>query len=226
MAVAGPILTAAAFMTHQIVVVRAANDFVAEHLPTSVPAGAGAAAGDGGPLGALAGVLWASEDRAAALLRDESGTPVLVALQYLGILSVGFAFVLIGMNAMRAGLLSRFMGYLAIAIGVFTVIAIFGPIGVIVQIFWLGALGLLLMNRWPNGRGPAWETVEAIPWPSAMDQRAALAGDQDDDDEEEDEEEDYEEEDVEPEADEPDDDGGPAPARHPASKKRKRKRRR
>jgi hypothetical protein len=34
-----------------------------------------------------------------------------------------------------------------------------------VQIFWLGAMGVLFMNRWPGGRGPAWETGEAEPWP-------------------------------------------------------------
>jgi hypothetical protein len=35
----------------------------------------------------------------------------------------------------------------------------------VVQIFWLGAMGVLFMNRWPGGRGPAWETGEAEPWP-------------------------------------------------------------
>ena len=38
---------------------------------------------------------------------------------------------------------------------------------VIIQAFWLGALGLLFLGNWPGGRGPAWETGEADPWPSA-----------------------------------------------------------
>ena len=72
--------------------------------------------------------------------------------------------IMIALNAMRAGLLSRFMGILGIFVGVVLVI----PLGVqILQLFWFAALGLLFLGRWPGGRGPAWETGEAIPWPGA-----------------------------------------------------------
>ena len=46
-------------------------------------------------------------------------------------------------------------------------------ISTIVQAFWLGALGALFLGRWPGGRGPAWETGEAEPWPTAAAARAA-----------------------------------------------------
>jgi hypothetical protein len=72
---------------------------------------------------------------------------------------------------MRAGLLSRFMGILGIFVGVLLVI----PLGVqILQLFWFAALGLLFLDRWPGGRGPAWQTAEAIPWPGAAEQREEI----------------------------------------------------
>ena len=41
--------------------------------------------------------------------------------------------------------------------------------------FWLGALGLLFIGRWAGGRGPAWETGTAEPWPSAAERRGEAA---------------------------------------------------
>jgi hypothetical protein len=79
--------------------------------------------------------------------------------------------IMISLNAMRAGLFSRLMGILGIFVGVLLVI----PLGVqILQLFWFGALGLLFLNRWPGGRGPAWQTGEAIPWPGAAEQREEI----------------------------------------------------
>jgi len=49
-------------------------------------------------------------------------------------------------------------------------------VSAVVQAFWLGALGALLVGRWPGGRGPAWETGEADPWPSSAERRAELMG--------------------------------------------------
>src|SRR4051794_35573277 len=90
-------------------------------------------------------------------------------------LAMGLALVLIGMNAMRSGVLSRFMGIIGIIVGVLLVLPIFGSVP-FVQVFWLGALGLLFLGRWPQGgRGPAWESGEAIPWPTAADRQAAIA---------------------------------------------------
>ena len=49
----------------------------------------------------------------------------------------------------------------------------------IIQAFWLGALGLLFLGNWPGGRGPAWETGEAVPWPSPQQRRGQVeAGDE------------------------------------------------
>ena len=91
----------------------------------------------------------------------------------LGAFAAGFGFVLLGLNAMRAGLLTRFMGVLAMIVGVTFILPI-DQQGVI-RAFWLIALGFLLALKWPGGAPKAWLTGEAEPWPSATEQRAQRA---------------------------------------------------
>lgn len=209
-AILGPLITAGLFLTRQVMIADKAKEFDALNLPTSVPPGSAGA-------GEVAALVFAANDRAAGLIDEVNSAPVLYVGQFVGVLTLAFAFVLISLNAMRAGLLPRFLGYLGVIVGVLGVLAVLGPVGALVQIFFMLALGPLLMDRWPNGRGPAWESGEATPWPSAMDQRAAEAEAADADaDADEDEP-----------AVEPDDEPGePADAPHPASKKRKKKKRR
>ena len=76
---------------------------------------------------------------------------------------------------MRAGLLTRMLGYLGIAAGAMLVLF---PLP-IVQVFWLAALGVLLLGRWPGGEPPAWRSGQAEPWPAPSasgGSRAAAAG--------------------------------------------------
>lgn len=91
-------------------------------------------------------------------------------------LAVAFAFVLGCLFAMRAGVLPRYMGYVGIAIGALGFLPILPYVSVILEIVWLPAIGLLFLNRWPGGRGPAWETGEPIPWPTQANRRALLQG--------------------------------------------------
>jgi len=86
-----------------------------------------------------------------------------------GTLCLALSYVLVSVNAMRAGLLSRFMGIVGIIAGALLVIPLLP--GSVIQLFWVIALGVLFLNRWPNGRGPAWSKVEPIPWPSAAQTR-------------------------------------------------------
>ncbi len=112
------------------------------------------------------------------LVNDQLGVGGVVAVSGIGTaagLGLAFMLLLISLNAMRAGLLSRFMGVLGIIVGVLLVIPLQGNLPV-VQVFWLAALGMLFLDRWPQGRGPAWEAGEAIPWPTANDRRDALTG--------------------------------------------------
>ena len=116
-------------------------------------------------------------DRADAI----GDSSVLVAAQLIGIpgtqaiglasLALGLAWVVICLNAMRIGLLTRFMGVLGVICGALIVLPILSPLP-IVQTFWLGAMALLLAGRWPSGLPPAWVTGEAQPWPSSAELRA------------------------------------------------------
>ncbi|MGB2695822.1 MAG: hypothetical protein WBD55_11650 [Dehalococcoidia bacterium] len=96
------------------------------------------------------------------------------AIDYFAILAqlvFAFAFVAVSVSAMRAGLLTRFLGYLGLISGilfVFPVITI--PI---VQVYWLGMVAMLLSGRAPGGMPPAWQTGEAVPWPSSAELREA-----------------------------------------------------
>jgi hypothetical protein len=106
---------------------------------------------------------------------EDSRGAIGTAAGFAGTLAIAFAYVIISLNAMRAGLLSRFMGILGIGVGVLIVLPLL-PQGLpIVQMFWLGALGLLITGRWAGGRGPAWETGMAEPWPTAADRQQADA---------------------------------------------------
>jgi len=154
--------------------------------------------------------------RAERLLEDRSLASGIVASAGTFCLAVSFVFV--SLNAMRAGLLSRFMGIIGIFVGALLVLPLVPGGQSLIQLYWIVALGLLFLGRWPGARGPAWETVEAIPWPSAQQRRdevAASALPADDP------------RDPPPapvEADEAREEGEARP--HPVSRKRKRKRRR
>ncbi len=110
-----------------------------------------------------------------------TGSGVLAVLPLLGqfaslLLAIGF--VMIALNAMRVGLLTRFMGYLGIFTGVLVLFPIGSPVPV-VQGFWLLAVAYLLSGRWPTGVPPAWRSGRAEPWPSSAElreQRMRAAG--------------------------------------------------
>ena len=106
-----------------------------------------------------------------------SGTAAVIvqSLGLLGALALGFAFIVIGLNAMRVGLLTRFMGILAMISGVLFVIPVFGAGLPVVQAFWLIALALVVSGRSPAGLPPSWERGVAVPWPTQQEQREARA---------------------------------------------------
>jgi len=123
-------------------------------------------------------------------------------------LALTVAIVLISLNGMRTGLLTRFMGALGMVVGVFQVIQV-GASLPLVQTFWLAGLALLFAGRRPGGDPPAWRTGRAEPWPSAQEARKAQKQQQQEDD-------------PQPPPEEPE--RVPAGA-HRATSKRKRKRR-
>lgn len=106
----------------------------------------------------------AGEDRADQLLEDNASAGVF-ALNFAGQVATAFLFVMLPLRARRVGLLSPFMGILGVVTGALLVLQIVPVVPVIIEAFWLGALGSLFLDKWPGGRGPAWESGEAEPWP-------------------------------------------------------------
>jgi hypothetical protein len=97
-------------------------------------------------------------------------------------LALGFGIAIISLNAMRVGLLTRFMGILGVIVGV--AVAPILPIDQqgIIRVFWLAALGMLFLGRLPSGVPKAWTTGEAEPWPSQQqlrEQREAARAERD-----------------------------------------------
>jgi len=124
-----------------------------------------AAAGDL-PSGALR-----SGESTDAALRERTSLQIIGILGLASNLALAFALILISLNSMRAGLLSRFLGVLVIVIGV--LLPFLGAMPVLL-FFWLCALAALFVDRWPGGRGPAWATGRAIPWPGMAERNAEL----------------------------------------------------
>lgn len=103
----------------------------------------------------------------AKAIAEENLSGLGQGLSAAGPLAVGSSFLVTSLNAMRAGLLSQFMGILGIVIGALVTLQVVFPIGGLglIQLFWMGALAFLFLDRWPGGRGPAWATGQAEEWP-------------------------------------------------------------
>ena len=113
-------------------------------------------------------------DRTVQGVSDVKASGLLVGGQLAevaGRFALGGGWILIALHAMRTGLLTRFMGVLGIFSGVLIVLPVVGTPLPVVQAFWLLALAVILLDRWPGGVPPAWRTGKAEPWPTP--QRAA-----------------------------------------------------
>jgi MFS family permease len=114
-------------------------------------------------------------DKSAEAARDAQASPPVLAagiMQIAGVFALAVSFVLLALNGMRVGLLTRFMGVLGMIVGALFIIPL-GSSLPIVQAFWLVALGALFLGRWPAGLPPAWVTGEAQPWPTQQELREA-----------------------------------------------------
>ncbi len=95
----------------------------------------------------------------------------------LAALALTAGIIVVSINAIRVGLLTRWLG----VIGIFAGLLVFLPIGgatlEIIPAFWMVGMGVLYMGRWPNGDPPAWPSGEARPWPTQAERRAEREGD-------------------------------------------------
>jgi hypothetical protein len=146
----------------------------------------------GGILAAVAGIVYAvivaikvhqfattgtqTYDEANSITSG-AGLLVLQLAGQLAALLVAVSFVLVSLQAMRVGLLTKFLGYLGMLAGALVLFQITQiPV---VQLVWLVAVGYLISGRWPSGLPAAWRTGQAEAWPSGAAiraQRAAESG--------------------------------------------------
>jgi hypothetical protein len=115
----------------------------------------------------------AGDECATDLLQDQVN-PASVGLGLAGTVATAFLFVMLPLRARRAGLMSQFMAILGVVAGALIVLKITPLVPEILQAFWLGAMGALFLGNWPGGRGPAWETGQPDPWPSAAERRGLV----------------------------------------------------
>ena len=117
----------------------------------------------------------AAGDARAIHETDDSGA--LKAAQGLvlpGLLGLIVAMAYTSLQALRAGLLTRFVGSLGVGLGVAAIFI--PPLVLLPAVLWagfLGYLGLLFLDRAPGGRPPAWAAGEAIPWPRPGDEETS-----------------------------------------------------
>jgi Domain of unknown function (DUF4386) len=86
-------------------------------------------------------------------------------------LSLVFGMVMTNVNSIRTGLLGSFAGIIGVIAGVLYLLPVGPP--QLLLFFWLVSVGIVLLDRWPGGRGPAWASGKAMKWPSAAEKRGA-----------------------------------------------------
>ncbi len=92
-----------------------------------------------------------------------------IVIGIVGQLALAVGMLMASLQAMRAGLLTRFLGVLGAIGAVLFVIPLLGlPI---VQAYWLLMLALLLWNIGGAREPAAWQSGEAVPWPSSAELR-------------------------------------------------------
>ena len=91
-------------------------------------------------------------------------------VELLAALLLAIAFVLVCVQAMRVGLLPRFLGYIGMFAGALILIPIIQV--PVVQLYFLVSVGLIIAGQWPSGSPRAWLTGKAEAWPSSAEVRA------------------------------------------------------
>ena len=104
-------------------------------------------------------------------LTQTAALPVLQTLDLAAQFALDICLILIALNAMRVGLLTRFMGYTGIIVGIAGMLLFGSAPAVALEVFWMGGLAILFSGHWPGEEPPAWRTGQAEAWPNARDLR-------------------------------------------------------
>jgi MFS family permease len=107
-----------------------------------------------------------------ALTKGTANT-IVVYLALIAGLALAAGMVGAVVNALRVGLLPRWMGILGMLTGVLIFLPIGGATLEVVPAFWMVMMGILLIGKWPNEEPPAWKSGQSRPWPSRAQMRAA-----------------------------------------------------
>jgi Domain of unknown function (DUF4386) len=114
----------------------------------------------------------APKKHAENVVRDHFSTGKQLGLYLVNVLW-GAGLALTSLVAMRTGLLSRFLGVLGLIVGVLYAVPLLGGGGGLLQFLWYVAVGMVISNVWPGGRGPAWAAGAPVRWPGAAEKRLA-----------------------------------------------------
>jgi hypothetical protein len=106
----------------------------------------------------------ARENTADDALEDSGAISAAQVISFAGFLCFGVSLFYAGLWSMRTGLLSRFNGTFAMALGVVCAIPFFSQLGAFGAVLWMAFLAVFLARR-PESRPPAWVEGRAIPWP-------------------------------------------------------------
>jgi hypothetical protein len=161
--VAAPLFLAALAIFSGLSNLHAASEFVANEVPRLMENG-------------VALDSDRAEEVAADVLSEAPLRPLAAGFGIGGQLGFVIAMFYTCLQAMRVGLLTRFWGSLGMALGAVSILFF------LFALLWFVYLGVLLLGRVPGGKPPAWETGEAIPWPTPGDKAAAELTPQADDD--------------------------------------------
>lgn len=152
--IAAPLFLAMLALLSGISTLHAASDFVSNEVPHLLAKG-----------------VALNSDRADEIAKeaidDAPLRPLAAGFGLGGQLGFVVAMVYTCLHAMRVGLLPRFWGSLGIALGAASFIFFQ------FALLWFIYPAILLFGRVPGGRPPAWETGEAIPWPTPGQKAAA-----------------------------------------------------
>lgn len=111
---------------------------------------------------------------------DASVPPALQLVLALATALYAGSLVWTNLQAMAAGLFTRFLGILGVFGGL---VVVLGGIGLnldqvgLLRAFWAIAVGVLLLGRWPRGEPAAWSDGIAKPWPTRAEQVEQLERD-------------------------------------------------
>jgi hypothetical protein len=108
------------------------------------------------------------DDQAENALSEASLAPIVTGLGIAGALGFAAALFYCCLWGMRTGLLTRFWGSLGMALAIAAVLGL-----VLFALIWFIYFGVLILDRLPGGRSPAWDAGEAVPWPTPGEKAAA-----------------------------------------------------